>query len=86
MMTLFKLGMTLLSTKNKSFSEIISGKLLMITDLMELLGINLTIHCLILELLLASKILIASSEVSETSPRTLNFSKIVILWMVIIAS
>ena len=86
MITLFRLGMTFLSSKNKSFSQTISGSPLRITDFILLLGISFTMHCLILELELESRILMASSVDNETSPRLLNLPKIEIEWIVISGS
>jgi hypothetical protein len=58
----------------------------MMIERIELLGISFTMQFLILELEPASMILMASSDVSETSPSTLNLSNMVILCRVMKAS
>ena len=58
----------------------------MMIERIELLGISFTMQFLILELEPASMILMESSDVSETSPSTLNLSNMVILCRVMKAS
>ena len=83
---LFKFGVTLFNIKNKSFSDIISGRLVTITDLIIARGIVLVMQFFMREFEKLLRIVTESSVAKVTSPRALTFSWIHIVCNFIIGS
>jgi len=85
-MILLRFGVTLFRIRKRSFSDIISGILVKITDLIIALGIVFIMQFLIREFEKVFYTLTASSVVKVTSASTLTFSWMEIVWSLIMGS